>query len=361
MSLIQEIPDPPRAAYQSALQRLEGISGLIGNTPMLAIDYEFKGIEQTIHAKYEFLNLTGSIKDRMVYHIFKNAYLSGELQGGDTIVEVSSGNTGISCAAIGGMMGHPVLVFMPDWMSSERPQLIRSYGAKVVAVSREQGGFSGCLRLSREYAAEQPSVFLPRQFENAANVEEHWLGTGPEIWEQLERDGLTPDAFVAAVGTGGTIMGVGGFLRSKLPLIRIHPVEPLESPLLSGCGPVGHHRIEGISDGFVPAILDLDQLDASIAVSDGDSILAAQSFASQLGLGVGISSGCNFLAAVRVQQELGPQSVVVTVFPDDNKKYLSTDLMCSEKVMSWYLSQEIKLLRVLILPPASLGDQPKHL
>src|ERR1035437_2008849 len=213
VSLIQEIPTLPRAVNQAGLQRLEGLSCLIGNTPLLAIDYEYKRIKRTIHAKCEQMNLTGSIKDRMVYHIFKTACLSGELQQGDTIVEVSSGNTGISCAAIGGAMGHPVLVFMPDWMSAERSQLIRSYGAKVVAVSREQGGFSGCLRLSREYAAERSGVFLPRQFENAANVEEHRQGTGPEIWKQLEREALKPDAFVAAVVTGGTVMGVGGFLR----------------------------------------------------------------------------------------------------------------------------------------------------
>ena len=352
MSLILEIPSYTHVANQAAAQRLEGLSELIGNTPLLAVDYEYKGARRTIHAKCEQMNLTGSIKDRVVYHIFRTAYLSGELQEGDTIVEVSSGNTGISCAAIGGAMGHSVLVFMPDWMSSERPQLIRSYGAKVVGVSREEGGFSGCLRLSREFAATRTDVFLPRQFENAANVDEHWQGTGPEIWSQLQRDGLEPDAFVAAVGTGGTVMGVGGFLRSKQPGIRIHPVEPKESRVLSGSGPVGHHRIEGISEEFVPAILDLNQLDTPVAVSDGDSILAAQSIALQLGLGVGISSGCNFLAAVRVQEELGPQSVVATVFPDDNKKYLSTDLTGSEEVKSGYLSTEIKLLGIRKLPPA---------
>jgi cysteine synthase len=169
---------------------------------------------------------------------------------------------------------------------------------------------------------------------------------------QLQKQGLTPDAFVAAVGTGGTVMGVGGFLRSKLPHIRIHPVEPLESPVMSASGRIGPHRIEGISEEFIPSIVDLDVLDAPVLVSDGDSILAAQGFASQVGLGVGISSGCNFLAAVRIQEELGPQSVVVTVFPDDNKKYLSTDLMRTEKVRSGYLSSEIKLLRMRALSPA---------
>jgi cysteine synthase A len=352
MSLIQEIPTPHLAANELSLQRLEGLSHLIGNTPMLAIDYEFKGVQRTVYAKCEQMNLTGSIKDRMVYHIFRTASLSGQLQEGDTIVEVSSGNTGISCAAIGGAMGHPVVIFMPDWMSAERTKLIRGYGAEVVLVSREQGGFQGCMRLSKEYAAARPRVYLPSQFENAANAEEHWLGTAPEIWRQLQKQGLTPDAFVAAVGTGGTVMGVGGFLRSKRPHIRIHPVEPLESPVMSASGRIGPHRIEGISEEFIPSIVDLDVLDAPILVSDGDSILAAQGFASQVGLGVGISSGCNFLAAVRIQEELGPQSVVVTVFPDDNKKYLSTDLMRTEKVRPGYLSSEIKLLRLRTLSPA---------
>jgi cysteine synthase A len=346
MILTQEIAEIQMDGKEASLRRLEGLSHLVGNTPMLAIDFEFKGARRTLYAKCEQMNLTGSIKDRMVFHILKTAYASGQLCAGDTIVEVSSGNTGISCAAIGGAMGHPVVIFMPDWMSEERAKLIRGYGARIVLVTKEQGGFQGCLRLSEEYAATHGRVFLPRQFENTANVEEHWLGTAPEIWEQLQSQRLEPDAFVAAVGTGGTVMGVGGFLRTKSPGIRIHPVEPLESPVLSQSGPIGHHRIEGISEEFLPALVDLKALDAPIAVSDGDSIMVAQAFASQLGLGVGISSGCNFLAAVRVQEELGLESVVVTIFPDDNKKYLSTDLMRSELAKPGYLSPEIKLLGI---------------
>lgn len=343
-----------------AQRHLEGMAHLIGNTPLLAIDFLYKGTPRTLFAKCEQMNLTGSIKDRMVYHILKTAYASGELQAGDTIVEVSSGNTGISCAAIGGAMGHPVVIFMPDWMSAERVQLIASYGAQVVTVSREQGGFMACLRLSEEYAATHPRVFLPRQFENVANVEEHILGTAPELWEQLQVQGLEPDAFVAAVGTGGTVMGVGKFLRSKLPHIRIHPAEPMESQVLSNPALVGHHRIEGISEEFVPSIIDLAFLDAPIAVSDGDAILAAQALTSQLGLGVGISSGCNFLAAVRAQDALSPDAVVVTVFPDDNKKYLSTDLMRTEPVKPGYIQPEIKLLGMRSCPVAPMSsEQPQ--
>jgi cysteine synthase A len=164
--------------------------------------------------------------------------------------------------------------------------------------------------------------------------------------------GLEPDAFVAAVGTGGTVMGVGKFLRSKLPHIRIHPVEPMESQVLSNPALVGHHRIEGISEEFVPAIIDLEFLDAPIAISDGDAILAAQALTAQLGLGVGISSGCNFLAAVRAQEELSPHAVVVTVFPDDNKKYLSTDLLRTEPVRQGYINPQIQLLGLRVCPAA---------
>jgi cysteine synthase A len=352
MALFQETTYLRSSEVEASLRRLEGLSHLIGNTPMLAIDFSYRGRECTIYAKFEQMNLTGSIKDRMVYHIFKSAYSSGQLHAGYTIVEVSSGNTGISCAAIGGAMGHPVVIFMADWMSDERKRLIASYGARIELVNREQGGFRGAITFSEQYAAEHKNVFLPQQFDNRANVEAHFTGTGPEIDRQLGKIGLRADAFVAGVGSGGTVMGVGQYLRSKRPSIRIYPVEPAESPGLSDPQRIDHHRIQGISDEFVPSIVDLNALDTPIAISDGDSILMAQAFASRLGLGVGISSGCNFLGAVHVQEELGSQSVVATVFPDDNKKYLSTDLMGSESVKPGYLFPEVELLRIRTLPPA---------
>jgi cysteine synthase A len=335
---------------KTAISRLEGLAHLIGSTPLVAIDFEFKGSRRTIFGKYETMNLTGSIKDRMAFHILKNAYASGQLHPGDALAEVSSGNTGISFAAIGNAMKHPVTIFMPNWMSSERVQIIRSYGAQIVSVSREQGGFLGCLQLSQEYASTHERVFLPRQFDNTANVEAHRIGTGPQIWKQLQTLVREPDAFVAGVGTGGTIMGVGSFLRSQRPQVRIHPVEPLESPGLSNRAPQSVHRIQGISDEFVPSIVELKMLDEPIAVSDGDAILAAQALARQLGLAVGISSGCNFLAAVEVQDQLCPEATVVTVFPDDNKKYLSTSLMHDESSKPEYLSPQIKLLEMRCCP-----------
>jgi cysteine synthase A len=324
--------------------KVQTLSRLIGNTPLLGIHYRFRGEDLVIYAKSEQVNLTGSIKDRMALHILAKAYEIGAIQSGDTIAEATSGNTGISFAAIGRALGHPVKIFMPDWMSRERSELIRSYGAEIVPVSKEQGGFLGSIRMAEDFAATRPNVFLPCQFENEANIEAHELTTGPEIWDQLGSAGLQPDAFVAGVGTGGTVMGVGRFLRTKVPAIKIHPVEPAESPTLTTGHKVGKHRIQGISDEFIPAILNPDELNEVIQISDGDSILMAQKLASQLGLAVGISSGCNFLAAAVAQERLGPNAVVVTVFADDNKKYLSTDLMRTEPARDSYLSSEIELL-----------------
>jgi cysteine synthase len=329
--------------------RLAGLSQIIGNTPLLEIRFEFRGRQRVIYAKCEQLNLTGSIKDRMALHILREAYHSGKLHLGDTIAEATSGNTGISFAAIGRALGHPVKIFMPDWMSCERQGLIRSYGAEIVLVSHEQGGFLGSIRMSEEFAASRPDVFLPCQFSNSANSEAHQTTTGPEIWAQLESANLHPTAFVAGVGTGGTVMGVGRYLRAKDPRIRIHPVEPAESPTISTGHKVGKHRIQGISDEFIPALVDLSVLDHVIAVSDGDSILMAQKLACSLGLAVGISSGCNFLAALKVQDELGPSAVVATVFADDNKKYLSTDLTHVEPPLPDYITPEVTLTGISAL------------
>ncbi len=335
----------------SSAQRFDAVSCLVGNTPLLGIHFEYRARPRTIYAKSEQLNLTGSIKDRMALHILKQAYATGRIRPGDTIAEATSGNTGISFAAIGRALGHPVKIFMPDWMSHERQGLIRSYGAEIVLVSAAQGGFLGSIRMSEEFAASRSDVFLPCQFSNNANIEAHETTTGPEIWAQLESAGLCPDAFVAGVGTGGTVMGVGRYLRARNPDIRIHPVEPSESPTMSTGHKVGKHRIQGISDEFIPALIDLSLLDPVIAVSDGDSILMAQKLASSLGLAVGISSGCNFLAALQVQEEeeLGPDAVVATVFADDNKKYLSTDLMHVEPVRPDYLAPEITLTGISAL------------
>jgi cysteine synthase A len=339
-----------RPSEPEYLSTFAALARVIGNTPMLAIDFFFRGHPRTVYAKCEHLNLTGSIKDRMALHILRTAYTTGRLRPGDNIVEATSGNTGISFAAIGTALGHPVTVFMPDWMSAERRQLITSYGAHVISVSREDGGFLGAIRKTEEMASRESDVFLPRQFSNWANIEAHEVSTGREIWLQLKNSDLMPDAFVAGVGTGGTVMGVGRFLKAARNDIRVHPVEPAESPTLSTGCKIGHHRIQGISDEFIPPILDLRQLDSVISISDGDSILMAKMLAKEIGLGVGISSGCNFLAAAQIQNDLGGDAIVVTVFPDDNKKYLTTDLLREEPVRNGFLSPEIKLTAIRVLP-----------
>jgi cysteine synthase A len=324
------------------LNRFKNVKHLIGNTPLLAIHFTFKGDRRVIYAKAENVNLTGSIKDRMAFYILKKAYQDEQIQPGDTIVEATSGNTGISFAAIGRALGHPVVIFMPDWMSQERVALIRSLGATIVPVSRSQGGFIGSIQMTEEFAKERPGAFLPCQFSNLANVEAHEKTTGPELWWQLYSNSVAPDAFAAGVGTGGTIMGVGKFLRQQRPEIRLHPVEPAESPTLSTGHKIGHHRIQGISDEFIPSIVELDRLDKVISVHDGDAILMAQKLAACLGLAVGISSGANFIGALKVQDELGVDAAVTTVFPDDNKKYLSTELLREEPVREDYLTPAVE-------------------
>jgi cysteine synthase len=324
--------------------RCKHLKHMIGNTPLLAVRFAYRGRERVIYAKAEHMNLTGSIKDRMAFHILKKAYLEGRIQPGDTIAEATSGNTGISFAAIGRALGHQVVIFMPDWMSQERVSLIKSLGAKIVPVRRDQGGFLGSIRMTEELAEQKPHVFLPAQFTNAANVEAHEQTTGPEIWWQMYFNSICPDAFIAGVGTGGTIMGVGNFLRQRNPNIKLHPMQPFESPTLSTGHKVGHHRIQGISDEFIPSILELTKLDSVVSVHDGDAILMAQKLAAGLGLAVGISAGANFLGALMVQNEMGDCAVVTTVFPDDNKKYLTTDLLREERAGSDYLTPDIELI-----------------
>ncbi|MDO4585490.1 MAG: PLP-dependent cysteine synthase family protein, partial [Planctomycetia bacterium] len=311
------------------LKRLEGIVSLIGNTPLLKIDFLWKGQPRSIFAKAEYLNLTGSIKDRMAFHILKKAYRTGTLRPEAPIAEATSGNTGISFSALGRLMGHPVTIFMPQWMSQERKNLMRSYGAEIRLVSREEGGFLGSIAMAEQMAQENPVVFLPRQFDNEDNCEAHYMSTGPEIVAQLAKIQRIPDAFVAGVGTGGTVMGVGRYIRRFFPGAKIHPLEPSNSPTLTTGYKIGFHRIQGISDEFIPAILKLEQLDSVVQVEDGDAILMAQKLSRDLGLGVGISSGGNFLGALKLlnamSDEEAKNATIVTVFVDDNKKYLSTD------------------------------------
>lgn len=325
------------------LKRFQNIAGLIGNTPLLEIHFRYKGEHRRLFAKAEHYNLTGSIKDRVAYHILKKAYWQGTISENDVIVEATSGNTGISFSAIGSYLGHQVIIYMPDWMSAERINLMKSYGAEVRLVSHEEGGFLGSISMTEELA-KQGGVFLPRQFSNEDNVEAHFLMTGEEILTQLGRLGVTPDGVVAGVGTGGTVMGIGKRLQKTNPACKIFPLEPLNSPTLSTGYKVGRHRIQGISDEFVPSILKLGELDGVVSVDDGDSIIMARMLSEQLGIGVGVSSGANFLGSILAQDRIGEDSVIVTVFADDNKKYLSTDYSDPQEMKEHYITHDLELL-----------------
>lgn len=325
-------------------EKFLALENLIGKTPLLKINFLYKGKPRCIYAKAEHYNLTGSIKDRIALHILKKAYEKGEITKGETIVEATSGNTGISFTAIGRYLGHPVVIYMPDWMSDERKNLIRSYGGDVRLVSKEEGGFLGSIAQCGALAAET-SAFLPCQFSNEENTQAQYETTAPEIENQLNMFHVKPQAVVVGVGTGGTVMGLGRYFKEKNPDIKIYPLEPSSSPTMSTGYKVGSHRIQGISDEFVPELLKLDELDAIIDVDDGDAIIMAQKLSKELGLGVGISSGANFLGTVIAQDLLGDsQAVVVTVFADDNKKYLSTDYVKEELVKSSFISKDIELL-----------------
>jgi len=310
---------------------------------MVEIHYEYCGKPRRVYAKYESMNMTGSVKDRMALHILGRAYETGELKPGDTIVEASSGNTGISFAAVGRALGHRVRIYMPDWMSQERVQLMHGLGAEVVPVSSAQGGFVGSIQMTVEYAAENENVYLPRQFDNPVNIEAHEETTGPEIERQLAQFGREADAFIAGIGTGGTVMGVGRYLRRARPDVRVYPLEPANSPTLRVGKKVGQHRIQGISDEFIPSIVKLDELDDIIDVWDGDAILMAQALCHRLGLAIGISSGANIVGAMKLVEEFGEDGTIATVLPDSNKKYLSTSLRNAEPPQENYITSQIML------------------
>lgn len=309
---------------------------LIGNTPLVAIRYRLDGVVNTVYAKLESYNLSGSIKDRMASHILITAEQQGLLRPSQPIVEVTSGNTGIAFAALGALTKHPVHIFMPDWVSEERKGLLSMYGAQLHTVSAEEGGFEGALDLA-DIAAKELSAFRPSQFTNAQNPMAHYLGTGVELLRAL------PDitAFAAGVGSGGTIMGVGRRLKESRS-VRIAAVEPDAVPLLSGGEIRGTHIIEGIGDNFIPDVVDTSLIDGVITVNDMDAVAMAAKLARQLGLGVGISSGANFLGAITHQAML--EGVTATVFPDDNKKYLTTILSAPPILPSSALSSRVELL-----------------
>ncbi len=332
-----------------------GIATAIGNTPALYLRLEHDGRPVEILAKMEMFNLSASIKDRMAINIMRHAYRTGALQAGQCIVEATSGNAGIAFAALGAALGHPVIIFMPDWMSVERRQLIESYGAQVRPVSRAEGGFLGAIDRAEEMAAAT-GAFLPRQFCNEDNCSAHLGTTLPELTAQAAHICTTLTGFVAGVGTGGTIMGAARYFAQHQHAVPVHPVEPASSPTLSTGHKVGQHRMQGISDEFIPSIVKLDELSGIIAVDDGDAILMAQRFLRELGIGVGISAGGNIVAAIRAARDQYNQHpdrvpVIGTVLCDNHTKYLSTDLMRTEPVRPQYITPDVSFTGSKIVAP----------
>ena len=293
---------------------------IIGNTPMIKINYKYNSKVKNVFAKLEYFNITGSIKDRVAFYIINNAKKRGLLKEKMPIVEATSGNTGIALSALGAYYKHPVYIFMPDWVSKERINLMQGYGAKVILISREDGGFIKCVNESKKLAKEI-NGFLANQFENNDNYLAHYETTGKEIINQI------PDkigGFVSGVGTGGTLMGVGDSMKEKYNDIIITAIEPDKMPILSGGKVIGQHKIEGIGDDFIPKLVSKSKIDKIIQINDDDAINMSRKLSKQLGLGVGISSGANLIGSILLADEI--ENNVVTVFADDNKKYLSTDL-----------------------------------
>ena len=317
---------------------MKNLKKLIGNTPMIKLEYKFKGEKRTIYVKLEYYNLTGSIKDRIAYYIIKNAKEKGLLKNNMPIIEATSGNTGISLAALGRYYKHPVYIYMPDWVSKERENLIKSYGAEVILFSRLQGGFIKCVEESKKKAKEL-NGFLANQFANEDNFFAHYETTAQEILNQLPERAY---AFVSGVGTGGTLMGVGKRLKKEFEDFQIIALEPDKMPIISEGKIIANHKIEGIGDDFVPDLVDRKAIDDIKLVNDDDAINMSKKLAKELGLGVGISSGANIIASVLWQNKFNKP--VVTVFADDNKKYLSTDLMGKIQDNEEFVSNKIELL-----------------
>jgi len=310
----------------------------IGNTPMIEINYKYKGKKNKIFVKLEYYNLTGSIKDRVAFYIINNAKKRGELKDGMPIIEATSGNTGISLAALGSRYKHPVYIFMPDWVSKERIDLMKSYGATVFLVSREDGGFIKAINEAKKMAKEI-NGFLVNQFSNKDNWLAHYETTGQEIVKQLpEKVG----GFVSGVGTGGTLMGTGEKLKQEFKDLYVTAIEPDKMPMISRGEMLEQHKIEGIGDDFVPDLIDKNKIDKILLINDDDAINMSRKLAKELGLGVGISAGANFIGSVLLVDEIN--DTVVTVFADDNKKYLSTDLAKEIDINKEFISNQIELL-----------------
>ena len=302
----------------------EKLTDLIGGTPLLELkNYEEKRkLSAKVLAKLEYFNPAGSVKDRIAKAMIEDAEEKGKLKPGSVIIEPTSGNTGIGLASVAAARGYKIILTMPETMSVERRNLLKAYGAELVLTDGAKG-MKGAIEKANEIAAETPGSFIPGQFENPANPETHIKTTGPEIWN--DTDG-TVDIFVAGVGTGGTLSGVGKYLKSKNPNVKIVAVEPAGSPVLSK-GTPGPHKIQGIGAGFVPETLDTDIYDEIIAVENEDAFKTGKAIAREEGVLVGISSGAAVYAAtVLAEREENKGKTIVALLPDTGDRYLSTPM-----------------------------------
>lgn len=296
------------------------ITQLIGRTPLVRLNRLSKPDSATVYGKVEFFNPAGSVKDRICLNMINEAERQGKLKPGGTIIEPTSGNTGIGLAMIAAVRGYKLILVMPESMSMERASLLSSYGAQLVLTPAWEG-MKGSIKEAESILAQNPSYFMPDQFSNPANPAMHRMTTAVEIWDAL--DGKI-DAFVAAVGTGGTITGCGEVFKEKNPSIQVIAVEPATSPVLSGGDP-GPHKIQGIGAGFIPKVLNRKILDRVITVTDDEAYQTAKLLAKKEGLLVGISAGANVFAAQKVADELGPGKNVVTILCDTGERYISIE------------------------------------
>lgn len=298
------------------------IDQLIGNTPLLKLNRIVPEDAADVYVKLEFFNPAGSIKDRIALAMIEKAEAEGKLKPGDTIIEPTSGNTGIGLASVAAAKGYHLIIVMPETMSVERRKLMQGYGAELI-LTPGADGMKGSIAKAQELV-DTKGYFMPMQFENPANPAIHEATTGQEIIDAFGKDDL-PDAFIAGVGTGGTLSGIGHALKKADPNVKVYALEPAESPLLKE-GKAGKHKIQGISAGFIPKTLDQEVYDGIIEVSSDDAIKTGQAVGRLEGFLPGISASANIYGAIELAKQLGKGKKVVTVSPDGGDRYLSTDL-----------------------------------
>lgn len=303
---------------------VQNITQLIGDTPLVKLNRVVPEDSAEIYLKLEFQNPGASVKDRIAISMVEVAEAEGKLKPGDTIIEPTSGNTGIGLAMVAAAKGYKAILVMPETMSIERRNLLRAYGAELVLTPGPEG-MKGAIKKAEELKEENPSYFMPQQFKNQANVKIHKETTGPEIVEAIKGHDGKLDAFIAGIGTGGTITGAGEVLKAEFPDIEIYAVEPAASPILSG-GKPGPHKIQGIGAGFVPDILDTEIYSEVITVENEDAFETSRKVAKEEGILGGISSGAAIFAALQVAKKLGKGKRVVAVIPSNGERYLSTPL-----------------------------------